>query len=190
MDSVVDRAVDLLVGAGVHLEEGLTRGELAAIEQGYGFTFCGIHRRLLARVLPVDDRGHASGWPDWRSAAPEDLQRRLAWPIDSVLFDVVHADFWLHAWGPRPGNGVDAQHVAREWLSRLPPMVPIYGHRYLPSQPCVDDPPVLSIYQTDVIVYGDNLLDYLTREFRVGEPSPQAIDEERRIPFWSDLTDT
>lgn len=59
----------------------------------------------------------------------------------------------------------------------------------LPSKPCSDDPPVFSIYQTDVIYYGDNLVDYLVREFKVGHPRPQGITADRRVPFWSDLVD-
>lgn len=186
----------------MHLASGLTESELRAVEERFGFTFCAIHRELLHRALPVDgDEGtaitddtegragceRAPRWPDWRSGPVEDLRRRLAWPIEGVLFDVQHNDFWSDAWGHRPTNDEAAQRLARQNLRGLPPMVPLYGHRYLPSAPCPDDPPVFSIHQSDVIYYGDDLIDYLAREFKVGEPRPSAIGADRRVPFWSDL---
>jgi hypothetical protein len=47
---------------------------------------------------------------------------------------------------------------------------------------------VLSVHQTDIIVYGRDLQDYLDREFRHPE-SPTPVDSSHRaIRFWSDLT--
>jgi hypothetical protein len=68
-------------------------------------------------------------------------------------------------------------------------MVPIYGHRYLPAEPAAQDPPVFSIYQTDVIYYGDDLLDYVVHEFHAPPLHPSLITESRRTPFWSDLAE-
>ncbi len=188
MDTVIDLAIELLVDAGVHLAPGLLPGELLAVEQRFGFAFSDVHRGLLGRVLPLDGGGPAR-WPDWRSGSVDELRLRLDWPLDGVIFDVVEAGFWMEGWGPRPPEDSRAERVARASLRGLPPMIPLYGHRYLPSKPCSDDPPVFSIYQTDVIYYGDNLVDYLVREFKVGHPRPQGITADRRVPFWSDLVD-
>lgn len=46
---------------------------------------------------------------------------------------------------------------------------------------------VFSVYQTDVVCYGDNLADYIAREFKVGEPT--ANQPTVRIAFWSDLAE-
>lgn len=44
-------------------------------------------------------------------------------------------------------------------------MIPIYGHRYLPAGRGTHGHPVLSIYQTDIIVYGTDLADYINNDF-------------------------
>jgi hypothetical protein len=44
-------------------------------------------------------------------------------------------------------------------------MIPVYGHRYLPAGRATYGHPVLSIYQTDIIVYGTDLADYINHEF-------------------------
>jgi hypothetical protein len=48
---------------------------------------------------------------------------------------------------------------------------------------------VFSIYQTDVIYYGDDLVDYIAREFHVPPLYPSPVVGRRRIPFWSDLAE-
>lgn len=192
MDAVIDRAVEVLTAAGVTLDAGLSERELADVEGRFGFTFSVVHRALLGRVLPVDGADGEQRWPDWRSAGEEEIRRRLAWPVEGVLFDVANEVFWDDAWGARPEDDEKAQEVAREQLSILPPMIPLYGHRFLPSQPCADDPPVLSIYQTDVIYYGRDLVDYLVHEFGAedeGVVDSPVVEAERRVPFWSDLVD-
>lgn len=49
-------------------------------------------------------------------------------------------------------------------------------------QPC----PVFSVHQTEAIFYGDNLLDYVAREFRM---PPLHPSERTHVPFWSDLSE-
>ena len=44
-------------------------------------------------------------------------------------------------------------------------LMPVYAHRYLVCSPSLDGSPVLSIWNdSDAIVYGQSLLDYLERE--------------------------
>jgi hypothetical protein len=62
-------------------------------------------------------------------------------------------------------------------------MIPVYSHRYLPA--AMPGHPVLSVYQTDVIHYGNDLTDWLNREFSLGKPA----DHQARatVTFWRDL---
>ena len=69
----------------------------------------------------------------------------------------------------------------------MPVLVPVFGHRYQVSG-ATTGAPVLSAYGTDVISYGSDLADYLSREFLIQSRVPPIADE-RRIPFWSDLAD-
>jgi hypothetical protein len=63
-------------------------------------------------------------------------------------------------------------------------MVPLYSHRYLPAG--LSDHPVLSIYQTDIIPYGDDLRDWIQREFNLGAASEKP-GRRPTVPFWRDL---
>jgi hypothetical protein len=72
----------------------------------------------------------------------------------------------------------------------------VFGHRYLLAEPCQAGNPVLSIYQSDIIVYSGNLHDYFLMEFGdlIGEAyvgsaplAPLNIEAYQAIPFWGDF---
>ena len=170
-------AADLLAASGrFHIEPGLAETELAGIESEFGFTFAPDHRDFLAAGLPT-----GSGWPDWRAPDRSTLRAALTAPVEGVLFDVAENDFWYEGWGPASG---DRLATARAGLMIAPRMIPLYAHRYLPAG--LAGHPVLSIYQTDVLVYGADLTDWLHREFGIGAPAPHA--GRPTVPFWSALT--
>ncbi|MGA5700148.1 hypothetical protein [Peterkaempfera bronchialis] len=172
----------LLAGLPTEIAPGLDEAELAGVERRWGFRFAPEHRTLLSAGLPLGD-----GWPDWRSGDPDRLAARLAWPVEGVLSEVGPTSFWVPAWGPRPGDDAEAEAAIRLLLAGAPAMVPVFGHRYLPADPEVTGYPVLSMYGVDVIHYGLDLLDYLYREFGVGEPAEDRLP--LRVPFWSDVID-
>ncbi|MGW8357535.1 hypothetical protein [Streptomyces wedmorensis] len=157
---------------------GLTERELDAVEERFGFTFSADHRVFLGAGLP---RG-SSRWPDWRDGAAEDLEGRLAWPVEGVLFDVEHNGFWHHAWPPRPAGTSEALRVARTELESVPQLVPVYGHRYLPGTAGEHGHPVLSVWQTDIILYGNDLADYVHHEF-TGRGA--TLLARSTVDFWS-----
>ncbi|MGW5715882.1 hypothetical protein ACWEVP_06925 [Amycolatopsis sp. NPDC003865] len=163
---------------------GLTEPELDDVERRFGFRFAADHRTFLSAGVPIGDR-----WPDWRCGNPEQLRKRLAWPVDGVLYDVEHNGFWLPEWGTRPVGPEDAVREARHRLAGVPQLVPVCGHRYLPGMPGTTGYPVLSVYQTDIIVYGCDLRDYLHREFATGGISTAPPDGPRYIDFWSRFID-
>ncbi|MDT7598847.1 MAG: hypothetical protein QOK26_924, partial [Pseudonocardiales bacterium] len=86
-------------------------------------------------------------------------------------------------WGPRPADDAAALSVARGGLVTAPRMIPVYSHQYLPAGRARAGHPVLSIYRTDVICYGADLVDYLRAEFGLG---PRATPPCRpTVEFWS-----
>jgi hypothetical protein len=180
--SCVTSAGDLLHRVGETLDPGLDDEEITAVETRFGFRFLPEHRDFLRAHLPA-----GRSWPDWRSGDPDRLRDLLAWPVDGVLFDVENNGFWPRTWGARPPDSRAALVVARRHLQAVPKLVPVYGHRYLPAAPAPSLAPVFSVYQTDVIYYGDDLADYLDHEFGVTRewtPRPRV-----RIPFWSELAE-
>jgi hypothetical protein len=184
MDDLIDKCVEKLRLLGVDLRAGLSHSEIAGIEGEFGFTFSTDHAALLTAVLPVGD-----AWVDWRQSDRDDLRSRLEWPTDGVLFDVELNSFWPASWGPRPDDIISALAVARVRMDAVPTLVPIHSHRYLPAAPAPHLTPVFSVYQTDVIYYGADLLDYIDHEFDQTEWPWVPRRYGPRIGFWSDLAE-
>ncbi|MGX8903947.1 hypothetical protein ACR820_01475 [Streptomyces netropsis] len=157
---------------------GLSERELDAVEDRFGFTFSADHRVFLAAGLPHGSRR----WPDWRNGDPEDLAARLSQPVEGVLFDVEHNAFWHPVWGPRPAETSDALQIAQSELATVPQLVPVYSHRYLPGTAGEWGHPVLSVHQTDIIFYGNDLADYIRHEF-TGRAS--RFPAHATVGFWS-----
>lgn len=157
---------------------GLSERELDAVEARFGFTFSADHRVFLAAGLPHGSRR----WPDWRNGEPEDLASRLSQPVEGVLFDVEHNGFWHPAWSPRPAETSDALQIARSELATVPQLIPVYSHRYLPGTAGKWGHPVLSVHQTDIIFYGNDLADYIRNEF-TGQAS--RLPAHATVGFWS-----
>jgi hypothetical protein len=165
----------------IHFEEGLSPAEIDGVEQRFGFAFPPDLRDFLTLGLPVSER-----FPNWRAGPDDDLADRLGWPADGICFDIEHNAFWYDAWGPRPDDVEEACALARSYMDRAPKLVPIYSHRYIPAEPARAGNPILSVYQADIICYGENLPDYLAREFGEGRSLP-ATDRAGSIPFWGDI---
>jgi hypothetical protein len=182
MDSdYLESAVKSMRDRGVKFATGLTAEEIAAAEAEHGFRFPSDIRAFLENALPVGER-----FPDWRSPSTEFIRDRLAWPADSICFDVEHNAFWLPAWGLVPGSLAEAHARVRQAVRAAPFLIPIFGHRYLPALPCDSGNPVFSVYQTDIIYYGLDFPSYLFAEF--GVPNPFPVPEfPREIEFWSEL---
>ncbi|MEU7071455.1 hypothetical protein AB0B30_16855 [Streptomyces narbonensis] len=161
---------------------GLSEREMDAVEARFGFPFSADHRVFLAAGLPLG----SPRWPDWRDGDPEDLAGRLARPVEGVLFDVERSRFWHPSWPPRPAETSDALRLARSEMTTVPPLVPVYGHRYLPGVAGAYGHPVLSVWQTDIIVYGNDLSDYLRHEF-LGQGS--GAHGRLGVDFWSYFVD-
>lgn len=175
---------------------GLTDAEFARIEREHGFRFADDHRAFLAEGLPLNrpyepEPGvyHAweQPWPEWRNGDPDRLRTQLDWPVQGVLRAVEHDGHWPADWGTRPDSPATAVATARRLLAEAPRMVPVYAHRYLPAGPGTSGHPVLSMWGTDIIYYGTDLLDYLNREFEEPRPEyPADWSPRATVPFWRD----
>lgn len=161
--------------------EGLTGSELRNVEAEFGIKFNPDHRALLTAGMPRGGR-----WPDWLARDRESLRAWLDEPVDGVLFDVEENGFWWGGWGERPHGKAQAIAQARVGLKGAPLLVPIYGHRFCPALPMFGLP-VLSVVQTDVAVYGQDIVDYLLREFSERPEEPRVIGPVLDVPFWSEL---
>lgn len=179
--NLIAQAIQRLSTGGVRLDRGLSDEELSRVQDRLGFAFGPEHREFLQSAVPV-----GKSWPDWRNDPDVDLRRRLDWPVDGVIFDVHNNGFWPASWGDRPDGKDDREREARAHLGRVPRLVPVFSHRYLPSDPQFNPSPVFSVHQADVIFYGDNLLDYVAHEF---DAPPLHPSDRTHVPFWSELAE-
>lgn len=181
MPNLIAQSLERLLAAGVRLDRGLSDEEVSLVQDRLDFAFGPEHREFIQSALPV-----GTSWPDWRHDSDKDLRGRLDWPIEGVLFDVHNNGFWPASWGHRPDGRENREREARAHLDSVARLVPVFSHRYLASDPQFQPSPVFSVYQADVIFYGDDLLDYIAHEFRV---PPLHPSDRTHVPFWSDLAE-
>ncbi len=92
------------------------------------------------------------------------------------------------SWGARPAGESERRDRVAALVEAAPALLPIFGHRFV----LADGPTaVLSIHQSDIIVYGSDLRAYLLAELgdQLGLPREghgQAVDLAG-VPFWGEL---
>ena len=166
--------------------DGLSDLEVAKLESTFAFRFPPDLRQLLQHALPV-----SPGFVNWRDDPDESLRQRLDWPADGICFDIEHNFFWWEEWGPRPIDTPTACEVARHEIAKMPALIPIYNHRYIPAEPHLTGNPVFSVHQTDIIYYGSDLSNYFYNEFSPhDERDFPAYADVRSIRFWSQIVES
>lgn len=172
----------------VKFEHGLSDQEIQEIELKFDIQFPPDFRDFLQTELPISDN-----FVNWRlglHSTDEEayIRQRIEWPFGSMVFDIEHNTFWMEEWGEKSNNINKNIMVAEIYYETYPKMIPIFSHRYIPSEPYETGNPVFSIYQTDIIYYGYDLAHYLAHEFRfeLSDKFP-TIDEPRYIEFWGDI---
>lgn len=164
---------------GIKFEQGLSDQEIDSIQRSFKLTFPADLRAFLQTALPTGSR-----FPDWRNGERSDLKALLRWPVDGICFDVEYNDLWFsELFGDKPSSLQEAVAIVRRKVAEAPQLIPICGHRFIPSEPHLSGNPVFSVYQTDIIYYGSDLADYLSNEFKIENPWPRP-QVERRIDFW------
>lgn len=174
--------IEILRAANITLEQGLTETEYRIIENIFNIQFPPDLKRLLSIALPV-----SKGFPNWRNAiikTTEDfveIEQRLNWPLEGILFDIEENNVWYEPWGHKPDNIQERKEIVRSKFPSYPTLVPVYGHRYIPTIPMSEGNPIFSVWQTDIIYYGVDLHHYLKNEFEI---ITTPIQEPKKIDFW------
>jgi len=198
--------------AGTRWQAGLDEPGIDALEKQWEIQFPKDFRQFLS-VLNAPDRGLYS--VDWSDETPggleeqdddvsiydwnkddEDLIAALNGPLNGLLFDVEEASLWLDSWGERPGKDTEVSKKVAELVAAAPKLIPITGHRYLLANSLEAGNPVLSVWQSDIIIYGSSLRNFLLLEFSdlLGldyqfEDANEGITVEKiaTIPFWGEI---
>ena len=126
----------------------------------------------------------------------EAIQATYEWLVEGLVFDVQQADLWLPSWGAKPTTAEAQEARVRELVNAAPKLIPVFAHRYLLASPCEAGNPVLSISQSDIIMYGVDLHDYFLTEFGTliggGNAYGSRLTQEKyeayqTIPFWREF---
>lgn len=183
--------IQILKNKGVHFERGLSDEEVLQVEAKFSFYFPPDLKLFLQTALPSSKR-----FVNWRRGLKSKyesnkIKSRINWPLEGMLFDIQHSSFWLERWGTEPDNYDDKIAIAKLHYETYPKLIPIYSHRYLPSQPNEAGNPVFSVYQMDIIYYGCDLATYLANEFLFTSTGHYELPEfpKKKIVFWSEFAE-
>lgn len=162
--------------------KGLSENEIDAIEKEFEITFTKEHRAFLSVLHSIDKKEvyeytetfdedeevkykQVPFFYDWKRDK-EEIRERLKWPYQTMFEDVLGANkVWLESWGnKRPKSDEDKEKIFSEWFSQTPKLIPITGHRFVVSDSTEKENPVLSIWGSDIVVYGWNMRHYLLNE--------------------------
>ncbi|OUS08010.1 hypothetical protein A9Q96_04775 [Rhodobacterales bacterium 52_120_T64] len=197
---------------GTHWKNGLSEIDIDRIEANWGVAFPKDYRAFLSilnaptkkqasfrwskdapsRLAQVADR---PSFFDWENDH-EHIRSALDQPLNGIFFDVENNALWLAAWGERPATPDQRKRRLEQLIKAAPALIPIFGRRYLLDYELPTGRPVLSIHQSDIIIYGEDLADYLVNDFRdllseipASMAAPTKIDMQKvaEIPFWGTL---
>jgi hypothetical protein len=190
----------------LHLLHTVDRPMFCASYLGYGEQPDAASAQLAAAYVEPDHDlivlEDGPSFYNWLTDA-EALEAQSAWLWEGLQFDVEYNDLWPKSWGPKPETLDEQKRRARELVEAAPRLIPIFVHRYLLAEPCAARNPVLSVYQSDIVVYGNDLREYLLAEFGdiLGLDRRQRKQVEKArdagitvrlemlasIPFWGEL---
>ncbi|MBK5144633.1 SMI1/KNR4 family protein [Budviciaceae bacterium BWR-B9] len=186
--SQITLLIKRLKQCGVSFAEGLSDDELVKIQREFQVTFPPDLKQLLQMALPVSDR-----FVNWRAglhspAEKQQVEQRINWPLEGMLFDVENNSYWEQSWGERPASAEERKVIVSQYFYTYPKLIPIYSHRYIPATPDETGNPVFSVYQMDIIYYGYDLASYFAHEFSFSLPEHfDAPEEPKYIEFWGDF---
>ena len=182
--SWAEEAVAALRAGGVEFADGLTPEDFDRITDAFGVATPPELERLLTVGVPVSPK-----WARWAEGADLVAEESRSWIDRAFTFDIVNDQYWHSLFGERPTDNADAIETALTFVHSAPPLFPIYGHRFLATSPADGSRAVLSVWQAvDSIVYGNDLADYLGREFGIARPTWSATTKPQ-VPIWERLLD-
>jgi hypothetical protein len=186
---------------GTHWTGPLSDGEIDTIEARFAIRFPPDHRMFLQVLHATEplqsgarfvdsERMKSIERPGFYHWLRDDAAIRAAFTnvTDGLVFDVEHNQLWRDSWGARPPTPEQRRTHVAELVARAPKLLPIIGHRYVLAEgPTL----VLSVHQSDIIVYGGDLRAFLLSELYQlldipDDPSWQNADTST-IPFWGEL---
>ncbi|MCD0471518.1 hypothetical protein [Flavobacterium sp. JAS] len=137
--------------------KGISRKEIDKLEILFGFVFPKIYHEILLVIggfdikeISIDPDGDEIKFNDCFYQYPRDIEKSK-WLVEEINENKIYAESALCE------SGFD--------VSKIVGYVPIYSHRALVVFENKNLSPVISAWGSDIIVYGNNLEEYLKNEF-------------------------
>jgi hypothetical protein len=184
---IIETAIEHLENKNIIFEKGLSDEEYNTVVSMFGISFPHDFKYFLQKALPI-----SAGFVNWRMAltnktAKEHIDERFSWPLKGILFDVRNNVFWNDEWGKKPSDIEYQINIVKQHYKKYPVLIPIYSHRYIPAFPIEEGNPVFSVYQTDIIYYGNDLISYFCNEFRIKLQEYNVPENPKHIEFWGKM---
>jgi hypothetical protein len=170
---------------GYTVDKGLSDQEFNTIESTYEISFNIDHKEFLKSGLVTGGRFY-----NWRDDSDDNItyiREMLQWPLDGILFDIEFSNYWIDAI-EKPASINERKEIFRQWYTlNVPKLIPIFSHRFMCSEPKLSGAPVYSVHQTDIIYYGMNITDYLSKEFHLSRNDDWPKWQKDETLFWSQI---
>ncbi|XP_042482003.1 uncharacterized protein LOC122062428 [Macadamia integrifolia] len=159
--SLAVKVISHLRSFSILVQPGLSDAEFARTEAEFGFVFPPDLRAVLSTGLPV-----GPGFPEWRAGSGSRLRLHasLDLPIAAISFQIARNALWPKSWGPRPSDPEKAMRVARNALKRVPILIPLFNHCYIPCSPSLVGNPIFFVDENRVFCCGSDLSNFFERE--------------------------
>lgn len=205
---------------------GMTNNQINEVEKKYSIQFTPEHREFLEILHTIDRKEiieNKDEWGDEITEYPffynwledhEEIKEKLNWPYETILRDVVGRNgVWLKSWGKKPDSEQEKTKIFTDWYNHSPTLLPLTSHRFIISNANLKYRPILSIWGSDIIIYGWSLRTYLLNELNYhldiwteeydeeDQQSYSVLNEEakkihdddykfdsnKKIPYWEEL---
>jgi len=178
---------------GIQFTEGLTDIEILKIEDIYEIQFPISLRKFYREGMPFSDDEYE--FPRWTDYSDANISRIKAYwmqgPIDRLLPHIENG-YWIPEWGKRPEQIEDVVSTFMKIAQKAPKLIPIYRNAYMPMLDGVEDAPIISAVEFDVVYALHNLQDFieccfLADNYNCARKEKLAVKSRLHIPFWSDI---
>ena len=188
MKEELENIISELKKNGYTIKSGLSEKDINEVEKFYDISFNIDHKEFLKIGLVIGDNFY--NWVDFSPENCNKIREMLNWPLEGLLFDIEHNNFWYEEIEINSNLLVEKIDSFKSWYNKnVPKLIPIYSHRYMCSEPKKSGVPVYSVYQTDIIYYGMNIVDYLIAEFKLKITSNINLKCNDGTFFWSKIVD-
>ncbi|KAF9599964.1 hypothetical protein IFM89_001999 [Coptis chinensis] len=197
--SLAETVITHLKNSHIQVLNGLTEPDFARIEAEFGFTFPPDLRAVLSLGLPI-----GPCFPNWRADTNSRAHIRalLRVPIAAICSQIVRNSFWLKCWGVKPCDTNKALRIGRNALKKVPLMLPLFNHFYIPCNPSLAGNPIFFINENQIYCCGLELSDFFeceslfrcNNEYRIQRSMSEKsagsgsarIRKPRWVEFWSE----